>query len=75
MNTTDTLLALAELARDPAHLVPSPCVSVCRMNPDDGLCSGCLRTIDEIIEWGRMEEPAKRRVWDLIVSRAALPST
>lgn len=72
MNPTETLLALAELARDPAHPVPSPCVSVCRMNPDDALCSGCLRTIDEIIAWGRMSEPAKRQVWSAIVERAAL---
>jgi uncharacterized protein len=75
MNTTETLLMLAELARDPAHLVPSPCVSVCRMNPDDGLCSGCLRTIDEIIAWGRMGEAAKRQVWSAIVQRAGLRPT
>ncbi len=72
MNTTDTLLALAELARDPAHLVPSPCVSVCRMAPADGLCSGCLRTIDEIIAWGRMDEQARRKTWGDIAARAAL---
>lgn len=71
-NTTDTLLALAELALDPAHLVPSPCVSVCRMDPANDLCIGCSRTIDEIIGWGRMDETAKRRVWACIVERAAL---
>lgn len=72
MNTADTLSALAELAQDPAHLVPSPCVSVCRMDPDSGLCSGCLRTIDEIVAWGRMDERAKRQVWACIVQRVAL---
>jgi len=72
MNASDSLMALAELAQDPAHLVPSPCVSVCRMNPDAGLCTGCLRTIDEIIAWGRMDEPAKRQVWESIVARFAL---
>lgn len=72
MNSRDTLMALAELARDPAHRVPSPCVSVCRMDPDNGLCSGCLRTIDEIIAWGRMEESDKRAVWASIVARSAL---
>lgn len=72
MSTSDTLMALAELAQDPAHRVPSPCVSVCRMNPDDGLCSGCLRSIDEIIAWGRLDEPSKRQVWESIVARAAL---
>lgn len=72
MNTSDTLMALSELAQDPAHPVPSPCVSVCRMDPDAGLCIGCLRTIDEIIAWGRMDDTSKRRVWESIVTRAAL---
>lgn len=69
MNQTETLLALAELAQDPAHLVPSPCVSVCRMDTDTGLCSGCLRNIDEIIAWGRMDEDGKRVVWRAIAER------
>jgi len=72
MNTIDTLLALAELAQDPAHRVPSPCISVCRMDPAGGLCHGCLRTIDEIIAWGRMDEQAKRQAWGDIAARAAL---
>ena len=75
MDDRATLLALAELAQNPAHLAPSPCVSVCRMDPDNGLCQGCLRTIDEIIAWGRLGEPDKRRVWRDIVQRAATHPT
>ncbi len=75
MDDRATLLALAELAQDPAHLVPSPCVSVCRMDPVTGLCIGCLRDIDEIIAWGRMDETDKRRVWRDIVQRAATHPT
>ena len=70
MNPHQTLMALAELAADPAHLVPSPCISVCRINPDDGLCLGCLRDIDEIAGWSRMDEDAKRAVWQSIRARA-----
>jgi hypothetical protein len=42
--------------------VPSPCISVCEMGPD-GLCKGCLRTIEEIVEWGRGDDEYKRTVW------------
>jgi len=70
VNDRQTLLALAELAQDPAHLVPSPCISVCRMNTDTGLCQGCLRDIEEIIAWSRLDEAAKRVVWRSIVARA-----
>ena len=31
--------------------VPSPCVNVCQMDAQTGLCLGCLRTIDEIAGW------------------------
>ena len=71
MNATQTLLALAELAQDEAHPVPSPCISVCRMDPCSGLCLGCWRDIDEIIAWGRMGEDTKREVWRSISMRMA----
>ncbi|WP_420475686.1 DUF1289 domain-containing protein [Noviherbaspirillum sp. ST9] len=43
--------------------VPSPCISICKMNPQTGLCEGCLRTIDEITRWSTATEEAKRQVW------------
>ena len=43
---------LARLARvvvaNAAADVPSPCVSVCRMDARRGLCIGCCRTLEEI---------------------------
>ena len=42
--------------------VPSPCISLCEMGPD-GLCRGCLRTIEEIINWSSSGEDYKRAVW------------
>jgi len=61
-----------------ADPVPSPCVSVCRMEDMQGgtagqLCSGCLRTLDEIVAWGQASNDFKREVWAKIaVRRAAL---
>ena len=46
----------------PAGDVPSPCNNVCRMNPDTGLCEGCLRTLDEIANWSVMSDAEKRTV-------------
>lgn len=43
--------------------VPSPCIGLCKMSPDTGLCEGCLRTIDEICAWGTADDDAKRAVW------------
>ncbi len=49
--------------------VGSPCVSVCRMGPD-GLCEGCLRSIDEIAGWSRQDDAARRAVWARVLERA-----
>ena len=43
--------------------VPSPCISLCEMAPDTGLCRGCLRTIDEIVAWGSAGDDVKRAIW------------
>jgi predicted Fe-S protein YdhL (DUF1289 family) len=51
--------------------VPSPCISLCEMAPDTGLCRGCLRTIDEIVQWGSADDHYKRAVWAEIHRREA----
>jgi uncharacterized protein len=50
--------------------VPSPCVSICRMDAHTGLCEGCCRTIDEIAAWSRLDADTKRGVWRRIEQRA-----
>lgn len=51
--------------------VPSPCISVCRMDEATGLCAGCLRTIDEIAVWSVLEDSERRAVLDSIAARRA----
>jgi predicted Fe-S protein YdhL (DUF1289 family) len=51
--------------------VPSPCIDVCRIDADNGLCQGCWRTLDEIAAWSTLEAPARRAVWALLPPRAA----
>ncbi|MBV8665140.1 MAG: DUF1289 domain-containing protein [Burkholderiaceae bacterium] len=42
---------------------PSPCINICTMDQGTGFCQGCLRTIDEIVQWGTASESYKRAVW------------
>ena len=51
--------------------VDSPCVKVCVIEPKSRLCTGCLRTIDEIGAWSRMSPEARRLVMDTLPSRAS----
>ena len=49
--------------------VPSPCISICKMDSGTGLCEGCLRTIDEIARWAQMNDSQKRAVWQQLSLR------
>jgi predicted Fe-S protein YdhL (DUF1289 family) len=49
--------------------VPSPCISVCKMDAGSGLCEGCLRSIDEIACWSKMSDDEKRAVWSQLTER------
>ena len=49
--------------------VPSPCISVCRIDPATGWCEGCYRTIDEIARWGLLGDEAKSAVWAELARR------
>jgi uncharacterized protein len=68
-------LGAAKLIRDraaelePDGDVPSPCISVCTMNAQTGLCNGCYRTLDEIAAWSRMGDDGKREIWRRLVER------
>ncbi len=55
-----------------AAAVPSPCINICRMNPRSGLCEGCLRSIDEITAWSRLNDDGKRLIWQRIEQRREL---
>ena len=71
VNAPELIAARALLARATAENVPSPCISVCRMNPLTDWCDGCFRTIDEIRQWSGADDPAKRALWVQIEQRAA----
>jgi predicted Fe-S protein YdhL (DUF1289 family) len=59
-------------APESATPVPSPCVSLCKMDPETGLCQGCLRSLDEIVAWAGADDDFKRTVWAQIRRREQL---
>ncbi len=49
--------------------VQSPCISVCRISDNSGLCMGCFRTGDEIASWSSASDDGKRGIWKRIEQR------
>lgn len=71
LTVPEMIAARAQLARAIVDSVPSPCISVCRMNELTGLCEGCYRTLDEIRQWSSADNPVKRSIWTRIEQRLA----
>ena len=71
MNAIEILAERAVLARASTENVPSPCVSVCRMDAQRAVCECCLRSIDEIRLWSTASGLQKKAVWALIAQRIA----
>lgn len=50
--------------------VASPCVKVCVVHPEERICTGCLRTLDEIALWAQMTDHERAAVMEELPSRA-----
>jgi len=46
----------------PPRPILTPCVKVCVMDDESGLCLGCRRTIAEIGGWARLTEAEREAV-------------
>ena len=51
--------------------IPSPCISVCQIDNDNGECLGCRRTIEEIRDWIIMTAAEKTAVLGKLPERQA----
>ena len=51
--------------------VPSPCISVCKMDALDDMCVGCYRTRAEIAAWGSMDQGEQILLLDILRDRRA----
>lgn len=55
--------------------IESPCIKVCMIHPESRLCTGCLRSIDEIAAWGRMTPQERHALIEELPERAKAHKT
>ena len=48
----------------------SPCIKLCSIHPEERICIGCLRSIEEITSWSRMSPELRREIMDALPTRA-----
>jgi len=51
----------------PSSTQLSPCIGVCALH--EGVCTGCLRTLEEIAAWSRMGDDARRALMERLPGR------
>ena len=47
----------------------SPCIGVCKLDEDTGLCIGCARTVDEIAQWSSLDASDRFAIWEQLPER------
>ncbi len=52
--------------------IESPCIKICVIHPESRLCTGCLRSIDEIGAWSNLSGDARKAVMDDLPNRTKL---
>ncbi|MCF8484863.1 MAG: DUF1289 domain-containing protein [Rhodobacteraceae bacterium] len=50
--------------------IQSPCVKLCVVHPEERLCVGCFRTIEEIGAWSRLTHEARAAIMAELPTRA-----
>ncbi|PZX13803.1 hypothetical protein LX81_03138 [Palleronia aestuarii] len=50
--------------------VESPCIKICVVHPEERLCIGCLRSLDEIARWSSLSSSERKRILVELPSRA-----
>lgn len=63
-DTTDNIWKRSE--------IESPCIKICVIHPETRLCTGCLRSIDEIGAWSQMTPDLRSQIMADLPARKSL---
>lgn len=50
--------------------IDSPCIKLCVIHPEERICTGCLRSIDEISSWSKMSAEERSTIMEELPGRA-----
>jgi predicted Fe-S protein YdhL (DUF1289 family) len=53
----------------PPRPVVTPCVKVCIVDGESGLCLGCYRTLREVAQWASLAESERERIMNALPAR------
>lgn len=50
--------------------IASPCVKLCTIHPEEQICTGCFRTLQEIGGWSAMDNATRLAIMQELPDRA-----
>ena len=51
--------------------IESPCINICQLDASGEICTGCHRTLDEIVAWSGLSPEVRRRIMAELPARGA----
>ena len=55
----------------PPRPIATPCVQVCIVDGQSGLCLGCFRTLSEVAGWAKLEDATRTAIINQLPERRA----
>jgi len=56
-------------AAPPASPIASPCIKLCIVDGESGLCLGCFRSLAEVGRWGQMSDAERAEIMGGLAGR------
>lgn len=56
----------------PPSPIRTPCIKVCVVDGESGLCLGCYRRLNEVAGWARLSEAERERIMAELPARRSL---
>jgi len=56
----------------PPPAIKTPCIKVCVVDGESGLCLGCYRKLNEVAAWGRLTDDERDRILAELPGRRSL---
>ena len=53
----------------PANTIATPCIKLCIVDGESGLCMGCFRSLPEVGRWGRMSDDERAEIMSGLADR------
>ena len=56
----------------PPRAIKTPCIKVCVVDGESGLCLGCFRRLNEVAGWARLTDAEREQIMAELPSRRSL---